>query len=72
MRRSIKLLAPVALTKSLPKHRLRAGEVGTVVEGLAAGVFEVEFSDNRGRTYAPVPVPAEDLLPLYNRPGRAA
>jgi hypothetical protein len=42
----------VALTEPLPEKKLRRGQVGTVVEELASDVFEVEFSDVQGRTYA--------------------
>ncbi len=34
------------------------GQVGTVVENLAPGIYEVEFSDDGGKTYALVAVPA--------------
>src|SRR4051812_46361829 len=50
MDQAIQLL-DVALTEDLPERGLRRGQVGTVVEDLAPGVFEVEFSDNQGRTY---------------------
>jgi len=47
-----KLLNVVALLEDIPDHGLRRGQVGTVVEELAPDVFEVEFSDDNGRTYA--------------------
>ena len=40
--------------------------LGTVVETLAPGVFEVEFSDNDGRTYASVALKANQLLLLHH------
>ncbi len=49
---TIKPFAVVALIKDLPSRGLCRGQVGTVVETLAPGVFEVEFSDNEGCTYA--------------------
>ena len=49
---SIKPFAVVALLEDLPSRSLQRGQVGTVVETLAPGVSEVEFSDNEGRTYA--------------------
>ena len=52
MTEPIKLLEVVALTEDLPERDLRRGQVGTVVEELAPDVFEVEFNDNQGRTYA--------------------
>ena len=60
----MRVLDVVALTENLPQHGLRRGQVGTVVETLAPGVFEVEFSDNDGRTYATLAVRAEQLLVL--------
>ena len=48
----VQLLDVVALTRDLPERGLVRGQVGTAVEQLAAGVFEVEFSDDMGRTYA--------------------
>lgn len=48
----IKLLDPVVLVDDLADRGLKRGEVGTVVEILGPDVFEVEFSDDEGRTYA--------------------
>ncbi len=52
MNSTIQPLDIVALTEELPEKGLARGQVGTVVETLAPDVFEVEFSDNDGRTYA--------------------
>lgn len=60
------LLSEVALTQDIPAQHLFRGQVGTIVENLAAGVFEVEFSDDRGQMYASVAVPASQLLRLYH------
>ena len=49
---SVKPLDVVALTRDLPNQDLRRGQVGTVVEELAPGIVEVEFSDDDGRAYA--------------------
>ena len=43
-------------------------QVGTVVESLGSDVFEVEFVDNDGRTYATAPVNAFQLLVLHYQP----
>jgi hypothetical protein len=43
---NIQLLDVVALTADLPDKGLLRGQVGTVVEILAPGVFEVEFADD--------------------------
>ena len=53
----MKLLDVVALTQEEPGKGLRRGQVGTVVERLAPGVFEVEFCDLEGQTYASVALP---------------
>jgi uncharacterized protein DUF4926 len=61
-----KLLDVVALLEDVPSQRLVRGQVGTVVENLGPGVFEVEFSDNEGRTYASAAVPSRQLLVLHH------
>lgn len=60
-----KLLDVVALRESLPDKNLFAGQVGTIVEYLAPEVFEVEFSDDDGQTYAMLPLKTEQLLKLH-------
>ena len=62
----------VALTEDLPDQNLKRGQVGTVVEELAPDVFEVEFSDNQGRTYALLALRADQLLVLRYEPALAA
>lgn len=69
---SIRLLDAVALTLDRPDYGLLRGQVGTVVETLAPGVFEVEFSDDRGRTYAQLVLRGEQLMVLHYRPQQAA
>src|ERR1043166_1633720 len=59
MTAEIRLLDTVALIESLPQEGLARGQVGTVVETLAPGVFEVEFSDESGQAYAFASVPAD-------------
>jgi hypothetical protein len=62
------LLAFVALTEDLPVHKLSRGQIGTVVEHLERDgdpALLVEFSDERGRTYAMVPLRPEQLLALH-------
>ncbi len=68
----IKLLDVVALVEDLPDHGLVRGQVGAVVELLAPGVFEVEFSDDEGRTYALVSARADQLMLLRYRPAKVA
>lgn len=61
----VKLLDVVALLEDVPAERLRRGEVGTVVEVLAPEVYEVEFSDDEGRTYAMLPMRREQVMVLH-------
>jgi len=68
MKNKLKLLDVVALTDDLPERELLRGQVGTVVEVLAPDVYEVEFSDNNGRTYAELAVKADKLLVLHYEP----
>jgi hypothetical protein len=60
----IRLLDGVALTADRPSDGLRRGDVGTVVEILAPGMYEVEFSDNQGRAYAFLLLRDQDLTLL--------
>jgi hypothetical protein len=64
----IRLLDVVALTEDLPDRGLERGQVGTVVEELGPDVFEVEFSDNRGRTYAMSALRADQMIVLHFQP----
>ena len=68
MNRVICLLDVVALTEDILDRGLLRGQVGTVVESLGPGVFEVEFVDNDGRTYATVPLHTRQLLVLHYQP----
>lgn len=68
MKNKIKLLDVVALTEDLPKHELKRGQVGAVVEILAPDAFEVEFVDNDGRTYALLAIKEDKLLVLHYEP----
>lgn len=68
MTHPIQLLDVVAVTEDLPTRGLNRGQVGTVVEVLDPGVFEVEFSDNQGRTYAMLALPEDKLMVLYHQP----
>jgi hypothetical protein len=60
----VSLLSVVALLGDKPSAGLVAGHVGTVVEILAPGVFEVEFLDESGRTFALEECRREELLVL--------
>ncbi|MBA2705421.1 MAG: DUF4926 domain-containing protein [Blastocatellia bacterium] len=68
----MKLLDVVALIENLDSEGLRRGEVGTVVEEWKDGVFEVEFSDNSGKTYAFAALRPDQLIKLHFRKDEAA
>ena len=67
----MKLLDVVALTEDVPEKGLRRGQVGTIAETLASGVFEVEFSDLEERSYAPTALPEGHLMVLHHQPASA-
>jgi len=60
----IMLLDTVALVEDVPTEGLGTGEVGTVVEVLAPGAFEVEFVDDEGYTYALATLRSDQLVRL--------
>ena len=68
MNKEICVLDVVALTEDVPDRGLLRGQVGTVVESLGSGVFEVEFVDNDGLTYAMLPLKSSQLLVLHYQP----
>jgi hypothetical protein len=65
---AISLLASVALLQDLTERGLLRGQVGTVVESLAPDVYEVEFSDAEGRTYATLALRSDQLIVLHHEP----
>jgi len=66
----------VALLEDLPaKHfeteqplLLCRGQIGTIVMTYDGNVFEIEFADPDGHTYALLPVQADRLMRLRNVP----
>jgi len=68
MNQGIHLLDVVALTEDIPAHGLLRGQGGTVVEFLGPDMFEVEFVDNDGRTYATLSLKSSQLLVLHYQP----
>ncbi len=67
MSKKIDLLDTVALLRDLPSRNLKRGEVGAVVEILAPDVYEVEFCDDEGQTYATLALRADQLMVLHNQ-----
>ena len=72
MKKSIELLDVVALTQDLAEKQRYKGQVGTVVEILAPGVYEVEFVDKEGQTYAMEALKADQVLLLHYEAVHAA
>ena len=70
--RELELLSVVALLEDSTDHKLLRGQVGTIVARLAPGVYEVEFSDDEGRTYASLSLRADQLLQLHHEPSHQA
>jgi len=68
----LKLLDVVALLVDKPEERLVTGQVGSVVELLAPGVYEVEFLDSKGHTIAVTELKRAELLLLQHEPVMAA
>ena len=68
----IELHSVVALLEDLPDQGLVRGQVGTVVEKWAPGVYEVEFSDHDGITYAMVALKADQIMRLHHEPTHKA
>jgi hypothetical protein len=70
LNRKIGILDVVALTHDRPGDGLVRGQVGTVVEALSPDLFDVEFSDDQGKTYAMLPLAADELIVLPTAPVR--
>jgi hypothetical protein len=64
----VEIHSVVALLEDLPEESLVRGQVGTVLESWAPGVYEVEFADDSGRAYAMVALKAEQLMRLHHEP----
>jgi hypothetical protein len=62
------MLDVVALTQNLPDLGLYKGQVGTIIEVYEPTVFEVEFVDLNGKTYAVETLDASQLMQLYYAP----
>jgi len=68
----IEMLSVVALLEDIRQKGLLRGQVGTVVESLAPGVYEVEFNDDSGQTYASLALRSEQLMRLHHEPSHQA
>jgi hypothetical protein len=65
-----KELEAVALTRDLPEHRLREGDLGAVVHVFGADGLGVEFVSASGRTEALVTLQMTDVRGVIRRGGR--
>lgn len=61
---SVSLLDAVVLTRDLPEHGLRRGDIGAVVEVYEPGGVEVEFVTGSGRTQALLTLHESDVRPV--------
>jgi hypothetical protein len=66
-KQKLKLLEPVALLQDISSRKLKRGEVGTVGELLGPDVYELEFSDDEGQTYAEQALRSVQIIPLHNQ-----
>ena len=64
----IEMHSVVALLEDLPERGLVRGQVGTVVEGWAPGVYEVEFADESGKAFAMATLEPEQMIRLHYEP----
>jgi hypothetical protein len=69
---AIEMHSVVALLEDLPEHRLVRGQVGTVVGNWAPDIYEVEFVDEGGKTFAMVAVNSEQMIRLHYEPAHQA
>ncbi len=65
MKERLKEYDVVALTEDMPEHGLVRGQVGTALNQWQEGVFEVEFSDDNGVTYALITLREDQLMVLH-------
>ena len=63
----IKELDSVVLTRDLPRHGLKKGDVGTVVLAHKSRGYEVEFMTLDGKTVAVASLPASQVRQVKRR-----
>lgn len=66
-----KMLQVVVLKRDLRKHKLRKGDLGTVVERYKPDGLEVEFLRASGDTQAVVTLRERDVRPIDDRDVKA-
>ncbi len=62
---ALKLFDTVAMLKDSPENKVVKGQVGTIVEELQKGIFEVEFADKYGQTIASFAVNESEVMQLH-------
>ncbi|MCK8604431.1 DUF4926 domain-containing protein [Desulfoferrobacter suflitae] len=62
----IRELETIVLTRDIPEHSLRRGDIGAVVHCYKDGVaFEVEFVRGKGETVAVITLESKDVRPMH-------
>ena len=65
MNTQFKELDVVALLKNIPEEKLIVGQVGTIVLVHSDNIFEVEFSDTKGKTISILTLEKKNLMLLH-------
>ena len=62
----IRELASIVITRNIPEHGLRRGDIGAVVHCYKDGAaFEVEFVTGKGDTVVVITLESKDVRPMY-------
>jgi len=62
----IRELETIVLTRDIPEHGLRRGDIGAIVHSYKDGVaFEVEFVTGKGDTVAVITLESKDVRPMH-------
>lgn len=65
MNKKFKILDIIALLTDIPEKKLIKGQVGTIVEYLDIGIYEVEFCNKQGETITVLPINEKSMLLLH-------
>ena len=64
---TFKLLDIVVLTKDIPEHKLKKGDIGTIVEIYDTDHFEIEFIRADGTTQALLVLDSASIRPTTSK-----
>lgn len=64
------ILDQIAVTDDISELGLERGQVGTIIATVRPGLYDVEFSDPKGRVYAACPLRSDQILILRYQPLR--